>query len=119
MNKALIYRSIKVTLIFMIIFFLLNYFTMKHPDLMSVVGRTLLATIAFLILYLVAFTILSSLERKMIYGTTIPIALVICLLVGALCFTPQIGIISGLIIGIIAGIIWELTTRGNNGGKSS
>ena len=38
MNKALINRSIKVTLIFMIIFFLLNYFTMKQPDIMSVVG---------------------------------------------------------------------------------
>ena len=63
MNKALINRSIKVTLIFMI-FFLLNYFTMKQPDIMSVVGRTLLATVAFFILYLVAFTILSSPERK-------------------------------------------------------
>ena len=63
MNKALINRSIKVTLIFMIIFFLLNYFTMKQPDIMSVVGRTL-ATVAFFILYLVAFTILSSPERK-------------------------------------------------------
>ncbi len=119
MSQTLIKKAFKISAIFLIIFFLLNYFTMKHPDLMSVVGRTLLATIAFFILYLVAFTILSSPERKMIYGTTIPIALVICLLVGALCFTPQIGIISGLIIGIIAGIIWELTTRGNNGGKSS
>lgn len=117
MNKALINRSFKVTLIFMIIFFLLNYFTMKQPDIMSVVGRTLLATVAFFILYLVAFTILSSPERKMIYGTTIPIALIICILVGALFFTPQIGIISGLIIGIIAGVIWELITRGNHGGK--
>lgn len=53
----------------------------------------------------------------MIYGTTIPIALIICILVGALFFTPQIGIISGLVIGIITGVIWELITRGNHGGK--
>ena len=66
MDKALIQRAIKVALIFMIVFFLLNYFTMKHSDLMHVVGRTLLATLAFFIIYIVAFTILSSDERKMI-----------------------------------------------------
>ena len=82
MDKALIQRAIKVALIFMIVFFLLNYFTMKHSDLMHVVGRTLLATLAFFIIYIVAFTILSSDERKMIYGTTLPISLVICLLIG-------------------------------------
>ena len=80
MDKALIQRAIKVALIFMIVFFLLNYFTMKHSDLMHVVG-TLLATLAFFIIYIVAFTILSSDERKMIYGTTLPISLVICLLI--------------------------------------
>lgn len=111
MDKALIQRAIKVALIFMIVFFLLNYFTMKHSDLMNVVGRTLLATLAFFIIYIVAFTILSSDERKMIYGTTLPISLVICLLIGTFFFTKQIGVISGLIIGIVAGIIWELIKR--------
>ena len=84
---------------------------MKHSDLMHVVGRTLLATLAFFIIYIVAFTILSSDERKMIYGTTLPISLVICLLIGTFFFTTQIGVISGLIIGIVAGIIWELIKR--------
>ena len=117
MNKALINRSIKVTLIFMIIFFLLNYFTMKQPDIMSVVGRTLLATVAFFILLFSCLYHSKFSRTKMIYGTTIPIALIICILVGALFFTPQIGIISGLVIGIITGVIWELITRGNHGGK--
>lgn len=117
MNKTLIQRAIKIAFIFMIIFFFLNYFTMKHPDLMSVVGRTFLATAAFFIIYIIVFTILSSPERKIIYGTTLPISLVICLLLGALFFTAQIGIIVGLIIGIISGLLWELIKKVNHGGK--
>ena len=33
-------------------------------------------------------------------------------------FTPRIGIIAGLIIGVFAGVIWEFLNR-KNGGRSS
>ena len=68
--------------------------------------------------YIIVFTILSSSERKIIYGTTLPIALFICLIFGAIFFTPSIGIIAGLIIGVFAGVIWEFLNR-KNGGRSS
>jgi len=48
----------------------------------------------------------------------LPIALFICLIFGAIFFTPSIGIIAGLIIGVFAGVIWEFLNR-KNGGRSS
>ncbi|MBL7573613.1 hypothetical protein [Staphylococcus saccharolyticus] len=118
MKKTLIQRAFKITIIFMIAFFILNYLTMKHALVMSVIGRTLLATVVFFIIYIIVFTILSSPKRKIIYGTTIPIALVVCLVLGTIFFTTQIGIICGFILGISVGIVWELIYR-NNGGKTS
>ena len=106
MNKALVIRAIKFSLIFMTAFLILNLLTMKEASISSIV------------IYIIVFTILSSSERKIIYGTTLPIALFICLIFGAIFFTPSIGIIAGLIIGVFAGVIWEFLNR-KNGGRSS
>ena len=109
MNKALVIRAIKFSLIFMTAFLILNLLTMKEASISSIIVRTVIAAIVFFVIYIIVFTILSSSERKIIYGTTLPIALFICLIFGSIFFTPRIGIIVGLILGVIAGVIWELS----------
>ena len=106
MNKALVIRAIKFSLIFMTAFLILNLLTMKEASISSIIVRTVIAAIVFFVIYIIVFTILSSSERKIIYGTTLPF------------FTPSIGIIAGLIIGVFAGVIWEFLNR-KNGGRSS
>lgn len=118
MNKALVIRAIKFSLIFMTAFLILNLLTMKEASISSIIVRTVIAAIVFFVIYIIVFTILSSSERKLIYGTTLPIALFIYLIFGAIFFTPRIGIIAGLIIGVFAGVIWEFLNR-KNGGRSS
>ena len=82
---------------------------MKEASISSIIVRTVIAAIvlSFISLY---FTILSSSERKLIYGTTLPIALLYALYSSNF-FTPRIGIIAGLIIGVFAGVIWEFLNR--------
>ena len=110
MNKALVIRAIKFSLIFMTAFLILNLLTMKEASISSIIVRTVIAAIVFFVIYIIVFTILSSSERKIIYGTTLPIALFICLIFGAI-FHSSIGIIAGLIIGVFAGVIWEFLNR--------
>ena len=80
MNKALVIRAIKFSLIFMTAFLILNLLTMKEASISSIIVRTVIAAIVFFVIYIIVFTILSSSERKLIYGTTLPIALFICLI---------------------------------------
>ena len=88
MNKALVIRAIKFSLIFMTAFLILNLLTMKEASISSIIVRTVIAAIVFFVIYIIVFTILSSSERKIIYGTTLPIALFICLIFGAI-FSPE------------------------------
>lgn len=111
MSKSLLQRAIKITLIFGIVFFLLNYFSVKNPDFSSLLGRSVLAAVVFFVIYIVLFTLLSSPERKVRFGTTIPIAVLLGIIIGALFFTIKIGIIIGLIVGVIAGFVWEFIAR--------
>ena len=90
---------------------------MKEASISSIIVRTVIAAIVFFVIYIIVFTILSSSERKIIYGTTLPIALLYALYSEQF-FTPSIGIIAGLIIGVFAGVIWEFLNR-KNGGRSS
>ena len=110
MNKALVIRAIKFSLIFMTAFLILNLLTMKEASISSIIVRTVIAAIVFFVIYIIVFTILSSSERKIIYGTTLPIALFICLIFEQF-FHLSIGIIAGLIIGVFAGVIWEFLNR--------
>ena len=70
MNKALVIRAIKFSLIFMTAFLILNLLTMKEASISSIIVRTVIAAIVFFVIYIIVFTILSSSERKLIYGTT-------------------------------------------------
>ena len=79
MNKALVIRAIKFSLIFMTAFLILNLLTMKEASISSIIVRTVIAAIVFFVIYIIVFTILSSSERKIIYGTTLPIALLYAL----------------------------------------
>ena len=109
MNKALVIRAIKFSLIFMTAFLILNLLTMKEASISSIIVRTVIAAIVFFVIYIIVFTILSSSERKIIYGTTLPIALLYALYSSN--FHSSIGIIAGLIIGVFAGVIWEFLNR--------
>lgn len=64
MNKALVIRAIKFSLIFMTAFLILNLLTMKEASISSIIVRTVIAAIVFFVIYIIVFTILSSSERK-------------------------------------------------------
>ncbi|MCI2947897.1 glucan phosphoethanolaminetransferase (alkaline phosphatase superfamily) [Staphylococcus caledonicus] len=115
--QKLVKKSAKISLIFGVLFFLLNYFSAHHDTIDPLLIRSLIATIAFFILYIVVFSIFNSDERKLKFGITLPIALVIFLIIGGIFFTVKIGLIIGLIVGIIAGFIWEWMEKRNGGTK--
>lgn len=115
MSQTLIKKAFKISAIFLIIFFLLNYFSVKNPNLIPLIGKSILAAVAFFLIYVVAFTVLDSPERKIKFGTTLPIAIIICLMIGALISQIQIGVIIGIVIGILAGFIWEYIEKRNGG----
>ena len=47
MNKALVIRAIKFSLIFMTAFLILNLLTMKEASISSIIVRTVIAAIVF------------------------------------------------------------------------
>ena len=51
MNKALVIRAIKFSLIFMTAFLILNLLTMKEASISSIIVRTVIAAIVFCHLY--------------------------------------------------------------------
>lgn len=118
MLKQILPRATKISVIFAVAFFIINYIGMEKPDILYLVGRTIIATLAFILICLTVFTIINSPERKIKLGTTLPIALIIGIIFGAIFLTVQIGVITGLIIGVIATFIWELIEK-NKGGRSS
>ncbi|MCT6706842.1 hypothetical protein N4286_14680, partial [Staphylococcus aureus] len=67
---------------------------------------------------LTLFTIINSQDRNIKLGTTLPIALIMCIIFGAIFLTVQIGVITGLIIGVNATFNWELIEK-NKVGLSS
>lgn len=67
------------------------------------------------LIYVFAFTVLDSPERKIKFGTTLPIAIIIGLMIGALISQIQTGVIIGIVIGILAGFIWEYIEKRNGG----
>ena len=110
MNKSACYTCNQIFFNIYDCILILNLLTMKEASISSIIVRTVIAAIVFFVIYIIVFTILSSSERKLIYGTT-------CLLrfympyIRAIFFTPRIGIIAGLIIGVFAGVIWEFLNR--------
>lgn len=118
MLKQILPRATKISVIFAVAFFIINYIGMEKPDILYLVGKTIIATLAFILICLTLFTIINSPERKIKLGTTLPIALIIGIIFGAIFLTVQIGVITGLIIGVIATFIWELIEK-NKGGRSS
>ena len=113
--QSLLKKSVKISIIFGIVFFLLNYFSANHDTVNPLIIRTIIATLTFFLLYLAVFTIFNSDERKLKFGITLPISLIVCLIIGGIFFTLEIGIIAGLIIGLAAGVIWEWIDKRNGG----
>ncbi len=111
MLKQILLRATKISVLFAVAFFIINYIGMEKPDILYLVGRTIIATLAFILICLTVFTIINSSERKIKLGTTLPIALIIGIIFGAIFLTVQIGVITGLIIGVIATFIWELIEK--------
>ena len=113
--QSLLKKSVKISIIFGIVFFLLNYFSANHDTVNLLIIRTIIATLTFFLLYLAVFTIFNSDERKLKFGITLPISLIVCLIIGGIFFTLEIGIIAGLIIGLAASFIWEWIDKRNGG----
>jgi hypothetical protein len=58
--------------------------------ILYLVGRTIIATLAFILICLTVFTIINSPERKIKLGTTLPIALIIGIIQINVAITPMI-----------------------------
>ena len=119
MNKHLLKRTITVSIIFGILFFLINYFSDSDVSAGNLMLKSLLTIVVFGILYYLIFTIVNSPERKYKFGITLPISLLIAIIISAMFSALKICIITGLIIGIIAGYIWEYIDTHKNGGDKS
>ena len=97
----------KVSIIFAIVFFLLNFFSEQQHMVSLLILRTLLATLVFFLLYLIVFSIFNSDRRKIKFSITLSIAVIIFLIIGTLLSSPKFGVLTGICVGIIAGFIWE------------
>ncbi len=75
--QSLLKKSVKISIIFGIVFFLLNYFSANHDTVNPLIIRTIIATLTFFLLYLAVFTIFNSDERKLKFGITLPISLIV------------------------------------------
>ncbi|MDM7863643.1 hypothetical protein QTP93_06775 [Staphylococcus borealis] len=115
--QELLKKSVKISIIFGIVFFLLNYFSANLDTVNPLIIRTIIATLTFFLLYFAVFTIFNSDERKLKFGITLPIALIIFIIIGTLFFTLEMGVIAGLIVGLLAGFIWEWIDKQNGGTK--
>lgn len=82
--QSLLKKSVKISIIFGIVFFLLNYFSANHDTVNPLIIRTIIATLTFFLLYLAVFTIFNSDERKLKFGITLPISLIVCLIIGGI-----------------------------------
>ena len=96
MNAVIIKKSVKISIIFGIVFFLLNYFSAKHDTVNPLIIRTIIATLTFFLLYLAIFTIFNSDERKLKFGITLPISLIVCLIIGGIFLHLKLELLQGL-----------------------
>ncbi|SCS70359.1 hypothetical protein [Staphylococcus caeli] len=119
MNQQLMKRTLTLSVIFGVLFFVLNYFSSSDSSIMQLIFKSILVIVVFGILYYALFSIVNSPERKYKFGVTIPIALLISLIVSALFSALKVGIIVGLILGILAGYIWEWLAKNRHGGDQS
>ncbi|WP_436854666.1 hypothetical protein [Staphylococcus caeli] len=119
MNQQLMKRTLILSIIFGVLFFVLNYFSGSNSSISQLIFKSILVIVVFGILYYTLFSIVNSPERKYKFGITIPIALLICILLSAVFSALKIGIIVGLILGILAGYIWEWVAKNKHGGDQS
>ncbi|MBF7020408.1 hypothetical protein ISO99_10845 [Staphylococcus sp. 18_1_E_LY] len=116
MNKNLFSRTVTITIIFGILFFILNYFGQHDRDIPALVGKSILAALVLGVLYFTLFAMMHTPELKFKFGTTIPIAMLICVIIGGILSTLKIAIIAGLVLGVIAGYIWVYIDKRKQGG---
>ena len=118
MKQNLQLRTLMISVIFGVLFFLINIFSKHETSTLGLLGKSVLAAFVFALLYYTLFTLLNTPERKFKFGVTIPIAMLLGIIIGAIVATIKIGIIVGLIVGIIAGYVWEfIAKQRGNGGK--
>ncbi|MBF7016399.1 hypothetical protein [Staphylococcus durrellii] len=116
MNKNLLRRTITITIIFGILFFILNYFGQHDKNVPYLVGKSILAAFVLGVLYFTLFAMMHTPDLKYKFGTTIPIAMLICIIIGGIVSAMKIAIIVGLVFGIIAGYIWVYIDKNKQGG---
>ncbi|MGJ5712930.1 hypothetical protein ACSBRB_06955 [Staphylococcus auricularis] len=115
MQKHLLSRTVVLSIIIGILFFLLNYFTQDEAAFWPVFAKSILAMVVFGLLYFTLFSMMNTPDRKIRMGIAIPVALLIGMIVGALFDFMKTGIIVGLIVGIMAGYIWEWIVKPKRG----
>ncbi|PHK50282.1 hypothetical protein [Staphylococcus edaphicus] len=118
MNHYLLKRTLTISIIFGVLFFIINYFSGSDSSIVQQILKSVLVIIVFGILYYALFSIVNSPERKYKFGITIPIALLITILISAIFSAMKAGIVIGLILGIAAGYVWEFIAKNKNGGDS-
>ena len=91
MNQHLLKRTITISIIFGVLFFVLNYFSGSDSSIGQLILKSILVIVVFGILYFVLFSIVNSPE---------------CIVIG-------------LILGIIASYVWEFIAKNKNGGDKS
>ncbi|MCU5745223.1 hypothetical protein N9R04_00620 [Staphylococcus sp. SQ8-PEA] len=118
MSKNLMARSIVIACAFGIIFLLINLFNKHESSIGMVIGKSILAALVFGLLYYTLFALMNTPERKIKFGVTIPICMLLAIIIGAVLGALKIGIIVGLIVGVLAAYIWEfISSHQSNGGK--
>ncbi|EKU48995.1 hypothetical protein [Staphylococcus massiliensis] len=112
--KHILMRSIRVGILFGILFFVLNYFADSNHNMPRLIGLSLLATLTFMVLNFIVFWSLRDERTKIKFGITIPIAILIGLILGGLILQSiKVGLVAGVILGIIAGVVWVLLDKRN------
>src|SRR5699024_5522428 len=115
MNKHLLKRTITVAIIFGVLFFLINYFSSNDASAGVLIFRSYLTLLALVVLYYFMYEIMNSPEQKNKLAITLTISLLIAIRSSAMYSAHKIGMIVRLIIGILAGYMWEFAEKNKNG----
>ncbi len=65
MLKQILPRATKISILFAVAFFIINYIGMEKPDILYLVGRTIIATLVFILICLTVFTIIISQSARL------------------------------------------------------
>ncbi|WP_340278479.1 hypothetical protein [Staphylococcus coagulans] len=104
MDKARIIKGLIIALLLGVFFFVINV-NQYGVSPIALATKSIMVAVVFAVLYILTFSILSSDERKQLFGPPLLIELIIGLLAGILFNQPLIGCLTGIVLGIAVGWI--------------